>query len=189
MTSSAAALLLATAAAALAATPAHADSSRVRVEPDTTYSAHRGAWPNHLVITRVTDGEPVADVFTQAISPRLHLGDGGGLVACTNGIEIAWSWRTSGSVFEHVRTVVFSTILPDHATGRLDPRLVAEYDRPGAFRPPQNICSDRWETPFTPKYAACEVERGRPLSVSPGLTPLHSIPARRGSRAVKGTRL
>jgi hypothetical protein len=40
-----------------------------------------------------------------------------------------------------------------------------------------------------PKYAAYEVEPGRPLSAASTATPLHSMPARRGTRAVKGTRL
>jgi hypothetical protein len=40
-----------------------------------------------------------------------------------------------------------------------------------------------------PKYAAYEVEPGRPLRAAPAAAPLDSIPARRGSRAVKGTRL
>jgi hypothetical protein len=40
-----------------------------------------------------------------------------------------------------------------------------------------------------PKYAAYEVEPGRPLSAASAPTPLHSVPARRGTRAVKGTRL
>ena len=40
-----------------------------------------------------------------------------------------------------------------------------------------------------PKYAAYEVEPGRPWSATLGATSLDSTPARRGSRAVKGTRL
>ena len=40
-----------------------------------------------------------------------------------------------------------------------------------------------------PKYAAYEVEPGRPLSAAAPAAPLHSMPARRGTRAVKGTRL
>jgi hypothetical protein len=40
-----------------------------------------------------------------------------------------------------------------------------------------------------PKYAAFEVESGRPLSPSSNGTPLDSMPARRGSRAVKGAAL
>jgi hypothetical protein len=40
-----------------------------------------------------------------------------------------------------------------------------------------------------PKYAAFEVERGRPFEAASGLASLHSIPARRGSRAVKGAAL
>ena len=37
-----------------------------------------------------------------------------------------------------------------------------------------------------PKYAAYEVEPGRPLSASSVASPLHSMPAGWGSRAVKG---
>jgi hypothetical protein len=37
-----------------------------------------------------------------------------------------------------------------------------------------------------PKYAAFEVEPGRPFAAASNVTPLHSIPARWGSRAVKG---
>jgi Holliday junction resolvase-like predicted endonuclease len=41
-----------------------------------------------------------------------------------------------------------------------------------------------------PKYAAFEVEPGRPFGAAAApVTPLDSSPARRGSRAVKGTRL
>jgi hypothetical protein len=40
-----------------------------------------------------------------------------------------------------------------------------------------------------PKYAAYEVEPGRPLSAPSLATPLDSMAARWGSRAVKGTRL
>jgi hypothetical protein len=40
-----------------------------------------------------------------------------------------------------------------------------------------------------PKYAEFEVEPGRPFGVASDVTPLHSIPARRGSRAVKGAAL
>jgi hypothetical protein len=40
-----------------------------------------------------------------------------------------------------------------------------------------------------PKYAAFEVEPGRPFGVNSAVTPLHSVPARRGSRAVKGAAL
>ena len=40
-----------------------------------------------------------------------------------------------------------------------------------------------------PKYAAYEVEPGRPLSASSVASPLHSMPSGWGSRAVKGTRL
>jgi hypothetical protein len=40
-----------------------------------------------------------------------------------------------------------------------------------------------------PKYAAYEVEPSRPLSAASGVTPLDSMPPRRGTRAVKGTRL
>ena len=40
-----------------------------------------------------------------------------------------------------------------------------------------------------PKYAAFEVERGHPFEAASGLASLDSMPARRGSRAVKGTRL
>ena len=40
-----------------------------------------------------------------------------------------------------------------------------------------------------PKYAAFEVEPGRPFEAASSVTPLHSIPARRGSRAVKGAAL
>ena len=40
-----------------------------------------------------------------------------------------------------------------------------------------------------PKYAAFEIDPGRPFEAASELAPLHSIPARRGSRAVKGVRL
>jgi hypothetical protein len=40
-----------------------------------------------------------------------------------------------------------------------------------------------------PKYAAHEVEPGRPFSAASGATSLDSMPARRGSRAVKGVAL
>jgi hypothetical protein len=40
-----------------------------------------------------------------------------------------------------------------------------------------------------PKYAAFEVERGRPFEAASELASLDSTPARRGSRAVKGVRL
>ena len=40
-----------------------------------------------------------------------------------------------------------------------------------------------------PKYAAYEVEPGRPFTAASGVTSLDSTPARRGSRAVKGARL
>jgi hypothetical protein len=40
-----------------------------------------------------------------------------------------------------------------------------------------------------PKYAAFEVEPGRPFEAASDLASLHSMPARRGSRAVKGVRL
>jgi PD-(D/E)XK nuclease superfamily protein len=40
-----------------------------------------------------------------------------------------------------------------------------------------------------PKYAAYEVEPGRPFAATSDATPLHSLPARRGSRAVKGAAL
>jgi hypothetical protein len=40
-----------------------------------------------------------------------------------------------------------------------------------------------------PKYAAFEVERGRSSEAASGLASLDSMPARRGSRAVKGVRL
>ena len=40
-----------------------------------------------------------------------------------------------------------------------------------------------------PKYAAFEVEPGRPFEAASGRASLDSIPARRGSRAVKGVRL
>ena len=40
-----------------------------------------------------------------------------------------------------------------------------------------------------PKYAAFEIESGRPFEAASELAPLHSIAARRGSRAVKGARL
>jgi PD-(D/E)XK endonuclease len=40
-----------------------------------------------------------------------------------------------------------------------------------------------------PKYAAYEVERGRPLSAPSAAASLDSVPAWWGSRAVKGTRL
>jgi hypothetical protein len=40
-----------------------------------------------------------------------------------------------------------------------------------------------------PKYPAFEVERGRPFEAACDLAPLHSLAARRGSRAVKGARL
>ena len=40
-----------------------------------------------------------------------------------------------------------------------------------------------------PKYAAFEVERGRPFKAASDQASLDSMPARRGSRAVKGTRL
>ena len=40
-----------------------------------------------------------------------------------------------------------------------------------------------------PKYATFEVEPGRPFEAASGLAPLDSMPARRGSRAVKGARL
>ena len=40
-----------------------------------------------------------------------------------------------------------------------------------------------------PKYAPYEVERGRPFEASSGVASVHSVPARRGSRAVKGAAL
>ena len=40
-----------------------------------------------------------------------------------------------------------------------------------------------------PKYASFEVEPGRPFAPASDVAPLHSIAARRGSRAVKGTAL
>jgi hypothetical protein len=40
-----------------------------------------------------------------------------------------------------------------------------------------------------PKYAAFEVEPGRPFEAASSVAPLHSMTARRGSRAVKGARL
>jgi hypothetical protein len=40
-----------------------------------------------------------------------------------------------------------------------------------------------------PKYAAYEVEPGRSFAAASNVAPLHSITARRGSRAVKGVRL
>jgi PD-(D/E)XK endonuclease len=40
-----------------------------------------------------------------------------------------------------------------------------------------------------PKYAAFEVEPGRPFEAASGVASLDSMPARRGSRAVKGVRL
>jgi hypothetical protein len=40
-----------------------------------------------------------------------------------------------------------------------------------------------------PKYAAFEVEPGRPFEPASSVASLDSIPARRGSRAVKGVRL
>jgi hypothetical protein len=40
-----------------------------------------------------------------------------------------------------------------------------------------------------PKYAAFEVEQGRPFEAASGLASLDSNAARRGSRAVKGARL
>ena len=40
-----------------------------------------------------------------------------------------------------------------------------------------------------PKYAAYEIEPGRPFEAASDLASLDSLPARRGSRAVKGVRL
>jgi hypothetical protein len=40
-----------------------------------------------------------------------------------------------------------------------------------------------------PKYAAYEIEPGRPFEAASNVAPLDSIAARRGSRAVKGARL
>ena len=40
-----------------------------------------------------------------------------------------------------------------------------------------------------PKYAEFEVERGRPFEAASERASLDSMPARRGSRAVKGVRL
>ena len=40
-----------------------------------------------------------------------------------------------------------------------------------------------------PKYASYEVEPGRPFAAASDVAPLHSTPARRGSRAVKGAAL
>jgi hypothetical protein len=40
-----------------------------------------------------------------------------------------------------------------------------------------------------PKYADYEVEPGRPFTAVSNVTPLHSVAARRGSRAVKGAAL
>lgn len=40
-----------------------------------------------------------------------------------------------------------------------------------------------------PKYARFEIDAGRPFEAASTLAPLNSVPARWGSRAVKGTRL